>query len=239
MRAIYVIVMGALLSSCASLNYYSSTEVLDRDTLDSLNTVSYEKHNIRVGDRLSVGIHGEDAISVGSVYGVYNSNPVYGKWIQVHQDSSIVLPRIGKMSVAGLSRLELIKALQEKYNTFIVNPVVDVKIHSHQISVLGQVIKPGNYPLESDVISLAEALAESGGTDFYARVTHVCLVRDSISYRIDMKKSPTSLLTDVNMVSGDVLMVPTRRTKSIEKSSSALIATASAVTVLILLFGQK
>lgn len=239
MRALGFVFVVLMITSCAPLNYYKSDVTLNEQLADSLNLKSIHKKKIKVGDRLSIGVHGEDDISVGSVFDVYNSNPVYGKWVEVQTDSSIVLPRVGSLIVAGRSKLEVRELLKEKYSAFILDPVIDVKIHSHQMSVLGQVIKPGNYSLTSGGMSLAEAIAEAGGTDFYAKITHVSLVRDSVAYRVDMKNSSAHLLSKIDVVDGDVLVVPTRRTKSIEKSSSVFIATASIATVLILLFDNK
>jgi polysaccharide export outer membrane protein len=104
-----------------------------------------------------------------SVYG----NPDLALETRVNEAGSITFPLIGEVSVAGLS-----PALAEKKiggllesGGFVRKPQVNILVttlQSQQISVLGQVNRPGRYPLEGkrsviDLLAMAGGIAADGG----------------------------------------------------------------------------
>ena len=226
-----------MMASCKSLNYYSSSSIDDVQTLIK-ETENYEPV-IRVDDRISVSIWGHDNLSIGSVFGVYNSNEVFGKWILVEPDSTVTLPRIGKVKVAGEEISHLSGELEKKYSLFIKNPIVDIKVHSHEITVIGQVIKPGNYPVYKGKNTIAYMIAAAGGTDFYAQINKVKLVREDRSYLLNLSLLSPLEMNNIKLIPGDVLYFPTKNAKTLEKKSSVLIAFSSITTVMLLILNSR
>ena len=79
-----------------------------KDTLDS--SFVYNKnyqYRIRKDDKITISVWGQDELSVGSCYGIYNSNEVYGKWLMVDENGNIELPKLGSMKVLNVTLIEL------------------------------------------------------------------------------------------------------------------------------------
>jgi polysaccharide export outer membrane protein len=91
---------------------------------------------------------------------------------RVSTDGRISFPLIGEVSVAGKTTFETERELARllKSGGFIIDPQVTVMVteyKSQQVSVLGQVHKPGRYNLESantlvDVIAMAGGITDLG-----------------------------------------------------------------------------
>ncbi|WP_374404471.1 polysaccharide export protein EpsE [Niveibacterium sp.] len=92
---------------------------------------------------------------------------------RVSENGSITYPLIGNVKVGGLAlsvaEAKLAKLLKD--GGFVVQPQVSIlllQIRGNQVAVLGQVNRPGRYPLEtantrlSDMLSLAGGIAASG-----------------------------------------------------------------------------
>ena len=90
MRNIIIFVCTVILFSACKTSNILVEPKSDRDTdeaiLDSVFAydANYEYH-IKKDDKISISVWGEDNLSVGSTYGIYNSNEVYDapNWITV------------------------------------------------------------------------------------------------------------------------------------------------------------
>jgi polysaccharide export outer membrane protein len=81
---------------------------------------------------------------------------------------SIRMPLIGEVSLQGLtpSAAETRIADRLREESIVVNPQVSVnlvQLRSRQVSILGQVAKPGKYPIEDLSMKLTDLLATAGG----------------------------------------------------------------------------
>ena len=120
---------------------------------------------------------------------------------RVSENGTITYPLIGAVALGGLSiavaEQKIASALQK--GGFIQNPQVNiilVQIRGNQVAVLGQVNRPGRFPLETANTRLSDMLANAGGAnpggDDIAIVTGV---RNGKAFRkqIDI---PSIFLTD-------------------------------------------
>jgi polysaccharide export outer membrane protein len=87
---------------------------------------------------------------------------------RVSERGSIVFPLIGEIPVTGLTPTQLSERIAEKLRNgkFVVNPEVTTaiaQVNSRQVSVLGNVNKPGRYPLDASTGKLTDLLALAGG----------------------------------------------------------------------------
>jgi polysaccharide export outer membrane protein len=99
--------------------------------------------------------------------------------VPVRPDGKISLPLIGDLSAAGLTPSKLQSTLTEKLSAFISNPEVAVtvqQIKSKNFNVLGEVQRPGSYPLTHSV-SVLDAIGMAGGFRDFARVTKIYVLR--------------------------------------------------------------
>jgi polysaccharide export outer membrane protein len=81
-------------------------------------------------------------------------------------DGKISFPFVGQIKAQGMTVLQLQKELEKKLgNGYIVDPHVSITVteyKSHKFFVVGNVQKPGTYPLTKD-ITLVEAISMAGG----------------------------------------------------------------------------
>lgn len=95
-------------------------------------------------------------------------NPDLTVETRVSENGSITYPLIGAVELGGLSIATAEKKIADALLTggFIQNPQVNivlVQIRGNQVSVLGQVNRPGRFPLETANTRLSDMLANAGG----------------------------------------------------------------------------
>lgn len=198
------------------------------------------QYQIRPDDKISVSVWNNDDVSVGSVYGIYNSNEVYGKWLMVDKKGEVAMPQLGNIKVAGLTLVQLKELLTKQIAKTILNPVIDVKILNKEVTVLGEVKAPGNHLLVKEKYSLLEVIGMAGDFDSYANKAAVRIVRtqndQSKTITVDLRKMKDYTLSNIEIHPGDVVYVPSRKGKDWDKrAGSTIIPAASAITTAVLL----
>ena len=101
--------------------------------------------------------------------------------VTIGPDGFVSLPLLGEVHVAGLSANQLGQTLSGQLSTYVVNPQVTVSvvdIRSRQVYVLGQVGKPGGYPLIAP-LNVLQLIAEAGGLSNYANRKAIVILRGS------------------------------------------------------------
>ena len=95
-------------------------------------------------------------------------NPDLTTETRISERGTITFPLVGEISLNGLTpaRAEARIAEQLVKGKFLVKPQVSVnllQVRSRQVSVLGQVARPGRYPLDDTSANLTDILALAGG----------------------------------------------------------------------------
>ncbi len=95
-------------------------------------------------------------------------NPDFNTETRLSETGTIVFPLIGEVSFSGLTPAQAGTRVADalKKGKYIVNPQVTVQlvaVRSRQVAVLGQVAKPGKYPLDDNASRLTDILALAGG----------------------------------------------------------------------------
>jgi polysaccharide export outer membrane protein len=107
--------------------------------------------------------------------------PEVSRSLPVRSDGRISLPLVGEVQAAGRTPLELEQAIADKLGSFITNPEVTVmvqQINSEKFNILGQVAKPGSYPLTT-ATTVLDAIAAAGGFRDFAKQKGVYILRQS------------------------------------------------------------
>ncbi len=118
-------------------------------------TVNEAEYVIRPGDVLNVRVFQQDNMSARS---------------RVRNDGRISLPFLNDVTAAGFTPVVLGAQLQTRLKDFINNPVITVsleEVRQLSISVLGEVPRPGIYPLDVGA-GVLQALAAAGGFTNFA-----------------------------------------------------------------------
>lgn len=109
--------------------------------------------------------------------------PDVSRVIPVRSDGKISLPLAGEIQASGKTPLQLEKEITEKLKTYISDPEVTVMVQeskSQKFNILGQVVKPGAYPLTSTTTVL-DAIALAGGFKDFAKKKSIYVLRKKSS----------------------------------------------------------
>jgi polysaccharide export outer membrane protein len=98
----------------------------------------------------------------------------------IRKDGNLHLPIVGSLPAEGATLSELEAALQTAIARYVVSPHVHVEILRHESQkffVLGEVARPGVFPVDGDT-TLVEALSLAGGIPATADLESATVVRD-------------------------------------------------------------
>lgn len=95
----------------------------------------------------------------------------------VSNDGYIVFPVLGKIYVQNMTMLQLREDLEKRLLEYLTDPLVTVRQLNFNITVLGEVKKPGQYTSASDKVTLLQALGMAGDMTDNGDRTRVKLVR--------------------------------------------------------------
>lgn len=148
---------------------------------------------------------------------VYN-HPDLSTEAQVSDKGTINFPLIGEVDVNGLSKSQAEDRIAQALHNgnYIPNPEVNILVtefRSQQISILGEVQKPGKYPIRGTG-SLTDMLAEAGGVTEKGGDQVVLLRRQESGelkrYYIDLNGlfGGEGQATDPKLAANDIIHVP-------------------------------
>ncbi|WP_202244577.1 polysaccharide biosynthesis/export family protein [Fulvivirga sediminis] len=218
----------------------SCTQNLFQSKKKGIDPVFYQSdsltYTIKKDDKISISIWGHDDLGVGSIYGIYNSNEVYGKWLMVDKNGFIDVPKLGQFQIEGLSVREAEITLTKQFSTWIKEPIINVKVLNKEITVLGEFTSPGKLGLERDKNQLIDVLGFAGDFDFYADKSDIQVIReiDGETYvaHIDLTTIDGYHEKNIAILPGDVVYAPSRKGKTFDKKVTTLIPIGSAVSTL-------
>lgn len=110
----------------------------------------------------------------------------------VSPSGTIDFPQLGILKVEGMTRNELAAYIKGEIigRNLLKDPVVTVEFMNTGVSVLGEVGRPGRFDINTDYLTLPEALALAGDLNIQAKRDNIMVMRrkgDKIeSYRIDL-----------------------------------------------------
>ena len=165
----------------------------------SLATAKAEDYRLGAGDLLKIAVFDHDELSIDA---------------RISQSGNITFPLIGQVPVAGLSTrdAELLLSRRLMDGAFLKQPQVSILVSEYQsqkVAVMGQVSKPGQYPLDAskkiiDVVAMAAGVLNDTAAD------DATLVRaDGSRVVIDLQKlfdGDPAMNLDVH--DGDTVFVP-------------------------------
>ena len=97
----------------------------------------------------------------------------------VDDDGAIELPYAGRFIVAGKT-LKMVKTeLDIALKSYIADAVVTVKMVNNYVSIIGEVQRPGKYPIYKDRLNIFQALAMAGDISTYGNRQKIQLIRQT------------------------------------------------------------
>jgi polysaccharide export outer membrane protein len=206
-----------------------------------LKVTSGNQYVIRKNDKLNISIWNNDDISVGSIYGIYNSDPGYGKWLLVDENGEIAIPRLGNLKVKGLTIIQLREMLRQKLSETIKQPIIDIKVLNKEVTILGQIKTPGQIHLEKENYTLTDIISMAGDFDLYSDKSKIQVIREINDTPRSIKVNLTTMKgfqnNNIQILPGDIVYVTPRKAQQWDKrAGSIIIPAASAITAMLLIF---
>lgn len=241
-----------LFFSCASRN-----DIVYYQNIDSLNNkeklATYEI-KIQPDDLLSIIVSAEDPeialpFNLRSIAVAYSGkqDAVSGQQTLqsylVDANGVIEFPVLGKLNVGGLSRTEVLQLLFQKISVYIKNPTINMRIMNFKVSMQGEVNVPGTYTLDSERITLIEAIAKAKDLTIYGKRNNILIIRDINgvkSYnRVDVTKADFINSPFYYLAQNDVVYVEPNKNKingaAIGPNTGVIISISSLLITLITL----
>jgi polysaccharide export outer membrane protein len=123
-----------------------------------------KEYVLQAGDTISVRVLNQEGMTTRA---------------RIRPDGRISLPFLDDVDAGGLTPPALAKKIQVRLKDFFVNPVVTVSLEEPRplvVSVIGEVVHPGNYTLEAGS-GVLQALAVAGGMTPFADRSGIYVIR--------------------------------------------------------------
>jgi polysaccharide export outer membrane protein len=141
---------------------------------------------------------------------VWRDNDVSGQFL-VRPDGRISVPLIGDVTASGRTPEQLEKDIAERLSKFIREPQVNVgilSVGSKKYFILGEVNKPGSFPLVVPT-NVLEALVNAGGFRDFANETKILILRGNKVFTFNYKQVTRGKKPEQNILlePGDKIIV--------------------------------
>lgn len=240
-----------LLFSCGiNSNVMLKTPIGELEAIDSLPIQPNEPYRIGIDDKLTFLVSTNDGAKIldgmTQAGGGQSNQMQRGIQFSVLLDSTVILPIIGKVKVAGLTVPQVESLLAQKFSKDYKDPFVKVTVANKRVIVFpggngaAQVIN-----LENDNTTLMEVLAFAGGIPESGRASRIKIIRKVGGTRkvflVDLSTIEGLQYTDLVVQSSDYIYVePKPRLASAVLRETApilsLISSALVVVSLLTLF---
>lgn len=186
--------------------------------------VNYEPQ-IQNDDLLSITIMSSDPeiaapFNLDQIQGtstVGGTNNLFKTTYLVDSRGEIEMPVLGKVPVAGYTKSYLKQYLKDRLSVYIKDPIINIRIANFKISVLGEVKSPGTFTMQSDRVTLLEALAEAGDLTLYGKRQNILIIRDYLGTktynRVDITQADFVNSPFYYLDQNDVIYVEPRKAK--------------------------
>ncbi|NJM78919.1 MAG: polysaccharide export protein [Flavobacterium sp.] len=135
----------------------------------------------------------------------------------IDKNGNIEFPIIGSIKIGGLPKSEAIEKIKTILKDHVKDAVVNLRILNFKVSVLGEVAKPNTYTVNSERITLLEALSLAGDLTIYGNRKTVMLIREKEGnkeiQKIDITKPNFISSPYYYLAQNDVIYVEPNKTR--------------------------
>jgi polysaccharide biosynthesis/export protein len=179
-----IIVILVLATSCITnkkLTYLQYTEPPEDTTL----SVQPDEYRIQSFDNLFIRVVTPDpqwsqmfnTVELATGTGTVSEQSADLISYSVDKEGNIDFPFAGKLKVTGKS-LPMVKSeLEAMLKAYVTDAAVTVKMINNYVSVMGEVSKPGRYPIYKDRLNIFQALAMAGDLGEFSNRQKIQIIR--------------------------------------------------------------
>ncbi len=188
--ALIYILIAVLLGSCVpqkKIKYLQKQQA--KDTTSILPNKRNVDYKIQIKDYLYIRVFALDEKAFiffnkqsgsNSYNDFANDASIYLNGYSVNSDGYIDFPIIGKVYVKALTVDQVKDILQKMIGEYLTEVTVVVKMVNFRVTMIGEVVKPGEFTIYKDDLNLFEALALAGDLTEFANRTKVALIRQVV-----------------------------------------------------------
>jgi polysaccharide export outer membrane protein len=223
--------------------------------IESAESAKYNSPLIRTDDLLAIHVTAQDPESAlpfnpyaqnGTTQPTGYTNGIASQQgYLVDANGNIDFPVLGKVHLAGLTRIAATDLLKQQLESFLKAPLVNIRILNFKITVLGDVKNPGTFTIPNERITLPEALGLAGDLNITAVRSGIIVIRDvegvKTTTRIDLTNTGVFTSPVYYLQQNDLVYVEPNRAQlnssAINNRAGILISLASLViTTIVLIF---
>lgn len=203
-KILSLLFIAAILAGCASkqkVTYFQDIHDGDTKTVATL----VKKIKMMPGDKISIVINSKtpelatryNLVTPSTSFGTTGSGSGGGRVSAYTIDSNgfIDFPEVGKIFVEGKTREEIATLIRETLinGGYVLDPTVTVEYVNQELSVLGEINKPGKISIDKDYITILDAIALAGDLKIEGKRADVTVLRQEGDtqkvYEIDLTSS--------------------------------------------------
>lgn len=158
----------------------------------------------------------------------------YEKGYVVNDRGAVQLPLVGEVIIQNMTMTEAADAVREKLLKYIDDPMVTLKKLNFKITVLGEVMRPGTFPIFSESVTLPEALGLAGDISAFGNKTCVKIIRsDSKTPRVllvDMTNASSLTMENYFLHPDDIVYVEPVKRRALQNINPAITLITSLLT---------
>jgi len=92
---------------------------------------------------------------------------------------NVLMPGLGSINVLGKTKEQTIEAINKILANYVPNALVHIRFINFRITIQGEVARPGVFTINSERISLPEALTLAGDLTIYGKRKNILLLREN------------------------------------------------------------
>jgi polysaccharide export outer membrane protein len=182
--ALFAVIFASCVPQRKMLYLKDAEMVAENLSKEYINDRSID-YKLQPGDNLYIHvintIDERSAASInGDVRGYLSSDAnIYLQTSTVDEEGCVEMPLVGKVQVKNLTVDEAKERLQMAINTYMNGSMLVVKLANFNLTLLGEVSRPGMYKVYQSQINLFEAVAMAGNMTNFAKRKAVRIVRQT------------------------------------------------------------
>jgi polysaccharide export outer membrane protein len=161
----------------------------------------------------------------------------------VDAEGTIDYPVVGKIKLAGLTKSQAADKLKGQVQTYVKDPIIDIRLLNFKITVIGEVNKPSTFTVPAEQINVLEALGLAGDLTAYGKRENVLLIREKdgvrSTTRLNLNQKEVLMSPYFYLQQNDVLYVEPDKQREIQASTNTrtltIVTVATSVLVAVIL----
>jgi polysaccharide biosynthesis/export protein len=117
----------------------------------------------------------------------------------IDSKGEINFPVLGKIKLAGLTRIEAEDKIKNLLNSYVQNAGVSIRVMNFRVSVLGEVSKPGPQIAVGDRMTIFDAISGAGDLTIYGKRKNIMVLRE---------KDNVKTITEVDITDPNIINTP-------------------------------